>query len=78
MNDLVIVICIPHRHYVVRDDLHTGLEHLSLGGLNLPLTVDQQKIVLVDDVLFTGRTIRAAIQEIMDYGSLNGSAGAGR
>ena len=27
-----------------------------------------QKIVLVDDVLFTGRTIRAAIQEIMDYG----------
>ena len=51
-----------------RDDLYTGLEHLSLGGSNLPLTVDQQKIVLVDDVLFTGRTIRAAIQEIMDYG----------
>ena len=51
-----------------RDDLYTGLEHLSLGGSNLPLTVDGQKIVLVDDVLFTGRTIRAAIQEIMDYG----------
>ena len=51
-----------------RDDLYTGLEHLSLGGSNLPLTVDSQKIVLVDDVLFTGRTIRAAIQEIMDYG----------
>ena len=51
-----------------RDDLYTGLEHLSLGGSNLPLTVDRQKIVLVDDVLFTGRTIRAAIQEIMDYG----------
>ena len=51
-----------------RDDLYTGLEHLSLGGSNLPLTVDQQKIVLVDDVLFTGRTIRAAIQEVMDYG----------
>lgn len=51
-----------------RDDLYTGLEHLSLEGSNLPLTVDQQKILLVDDVLFTGRTIRAAIQEIMDYG----------
>lgn len=51
-----------------RDDLYTGLEHLSLGGSNLPLTVDGQRIVLVDDVLFTGRTIRAAIQEIMDYG----------
>ena len=34
-----------------RDDLYTGLEHLSLGGSNLPLTVDRQKIVLVDDVL---------------------------
>ena len=51
-----------------RDDLYTGLEHLSLGGSSLPLTVDQQKIVLVDDVVFTGRTIRAAIQEVMDYG----------
>lgn len=51
-----------------RDDLYTGLEHLSLGGSRLPLTVDGQKIVLVDDVLFTGRTIRASLQEIMDYG----------
>lgn len=51
-----------------RDDLYTGLEHLSLGGSKLPLTVDGQKIVLVDDVLFTGRTIRASLQEIMDYG----------
>ena len=49
-----------------RDDLYTGLEHLSLG-VQLPLTVDEQKIVLVDDVLFTGRTI-VMIQEVMDYG----------
>jgi pyrimidine operon attenuation protein/uracil phosphoribosyltransferase len=51
-----------------RDDLYTGLEHPSFGGSNLPLDLDGQRIVLVDDVLFTGRTIRAALQEIMDYG----------
>ena len=51
-----------------RDDLYTGLEHPTLGGSELPLTVEGQKIVLVDDVIFTGRTIRSAIQEIMDYG----------
>ena len=51
-----------------RDDLYSGLEHPTLGGTHLPLDIDGKKIVLVDDVLFTGRTIRAAIQEIMDYG----------
>lgn len=35
---------------------------------NLPFSVDDRHIVLVDDVLHTGRTIRAALNEIFDYG----------
>ena len=35
---------------------------------NLPFDVDDRHIVLVDDVLHTGRTIRAALNEIFDYG----------
>lgn len=34
----------------------------------IPLSVDNRHIVLVDDVLYTGRTIRAALNEIFDYG----------
>ena len=51
-----------------RDDLYSGLERPILANSNLPLSVDGMRLVLVDDVLFTGRTIRAALQEIMDYG----------
>ncbi len=51
-----------------RDDLYTGLEHPTFGGSNLPLTLEGKRILLVDDVLFTGRTIRSAMQELMDYG----------
>lgn len=51
-----------------RDDLYTGLEKPVLGDTDLPFDVDGCQIVLVDDVLFTGRTIRAAMDEILDYG----------
>ena len=51
-----------------RDDLYSGLERPILTHTNLPLSVDGLRLVLVDDVLFTGRTIRAALQEISDYG----------
>lgn len=51
-----------------RDDLYTGLENPSLGITRLPHSVDGARIVLVDDVLFTGRTVRAAVELIMDYG----------
>jgi len=34
----------------------------------LPFNIDDQHIILVDDVLHTGRTIRAALNEIFDYG----------
>ena len=51
-----------------RDDLYTGLEKPVLGETRLPINLGGQGIVLVDDVLFTGRTVRAALGEIMDYG----------
>lgn len=51
-----------------RDDLYTGLEKPVLGDTRLPFEVNGRAIVLVDDVLFTGRTVRAALDEIMDFG----------
>jgi len=35
---------------------------------DLPFTIDDREVILVDDVLFTGRTIRAALDALMDYG----------
>ena len=51
-----------------RDDLYTGLERPVLGHTSLPFQVDGTGVVLVDDVLFTGRTIRAALGELYDWG----------
>lgn len=51
-----------------RDDLYTGLEKPVLGETSLPFPVSGAGIVLVDDVLFTGRTVRAALDELWDYG----------
>lgn len=51
-----------------RDDLYTGLEKPVLGETVLPFTLTGQDIVLVDDVLFTGRTVRAALDVLNDYG----------
>jgi len=51
-----------------RDDLYTGLEKPVLGETDIPFNITGQGIVLVDDVLFTGRTVRAALNQLMDYG----------
>ncbi len=51
-----------------RDDLYTGLEKPVLGDTDLPFAVSGCGIVLVDDVLFTGRTVRAAMGEVWDFG----------
>ncbi|MBM4392643.1 MAG: bifunctional pyr operon transcriptional regulator/uracil phosphoribosyltransferase PyrR [Deltaproteobacteria bacterium] len=51
-----------------RDDLYTGLEKPVLGDTDLPFPVTGCGIVLVDDVLFTGRTVRAAMGEVWDFG----------
>lgn len=51
-----------------RDDLYTGFEKPVLGNTELPFEVSKSGIVLIDDVLFTGRTVRAALDELWDYG----------
>lgn len=51
-----------------RDDLYTGLEKPVLGETRLPIALSGCKVVVVDDVLFTGRTVRAALDVLMDYG----------
>lgn len=51
-----------------RDDLYTGLEKPLVGDTDLPFEVTGCGVVLVDDVLFTGRTIRAALGELHDFG----------
>ena len=51
-----------------RDDLTVLAEHPVVKGTDIPFSVQDKKIVLVDDVLYSGRTIRAAIDEIFDMG----------
>ncbi len=51
-----------------RDDLSQGRRWPVLRGTDIPFPVDGAEIVLVDDVLFTGRTIRAALNAICDLG----------
>jgi pyrimidine operon attenuation protein/uracil phosphoribosyltransferase len=50
-----------------RDDLATRLNP-EVHRTDLPFDLDGRCVVLVDDVLFTGRTIRAAMDALMDYG----------
>ena len=50
-----------------RDDFGTKLSPV-LHGSSLPFDMEGARVVLVDDVLFTGRTIRAALDALMDYG----------
>ena len=51
-----------------RDDLTLMHEHPVINGNDIPFSVHKKDIVLVDDVLYSGRTIRAAIDEIFDFG----------
>ena len=50
-----------------RDDL-CSRNDLSIGQTDIPFRLKDQKVILVDDVLFTGRTIRAAMGAVMDLG----------
>ena len=51
-----------------RDDLSILSEHPVVNATDLPFQVQDAKIVMVDDVLFTGRTARAAMDAICDMG----------
>lgn len=51
-----------------RDDLQLVSDAPIVEGTDINFDVNKKIIVLVDDVLYTGRTIRAAIEEILDFG----------
>ena len=51
-----------------RDDFTKIGLHPEVKPSQLPTGLDDKHIILVDDVLFTGRTVRAALNEIFDYG----------
>ncbi|OPY90791.1 MAG: Bifunctional protein PyrR [Syntrophaceae bacterium PtaU1.Bin231] len=51
-----------------RDDLLTTNRKPRLGKTDIPLSLENRKVVLVDDVLFTGRTTRAAMDALIDFG----------
>lgn len=51
-----------------RDDLSKKTFQPQLKRTDIPFSIDGRKVVLVDDVLYTGRTIRAAMDALIDFG----------
>jgi pyrimidine operon attenuation protein/uracil phosphoribosyltransferase len=51
-----------------RDDLQTVGPRPVVGPTNIPVDIDGKHVVIVDDVLYTGRTVRAALDELADFG----------
>lgn len=51
-----------------RDDLTTVSTHPVVKPTELPDSIDDKVVVLVDDVLYTGRTVRAAMDALVDFG----------
>lgn len=52
-----------------RDDIRETADHAVLNGTDVPFSVEGKVVVLVDDVLFTGRTVRAAMQAVIGLGT---------
>ena len=65
-----------------RDDLTTLYDQPQLKGASLPVDINGKLVVLVDDVIYTGRTVRAALDALVDQGRhgshLFGGAGGPR
>ncbi len=51
-----------------RDDIKTHVQKQVIGQTNIPFDITDKTIILVDDVLFTGRSIRAALDALIDFG----------
>ncbi len=51
-----------------RDDLQTIAKQPVVRSTQIPVSIVEKHVILVDDVLYTGRTIRAAMDEIIDFG----------
>ena len=51
-----------------RDDFRTGNTLLRANETDIEFSLEHKRIVLVDDVLYTGRTIRSALDALLDFG----------
>ncbi|MGB7542417.1 MAG: bifunctional pyr operon transcriptional regulator/uracil phosphoribosyltransferase PyrR [Burkholderiales bacterium] len=51
-----------------RDDFDTAGLHHQVKPSQIPFDVNDRHVIVVDDVLYTGRTVRAAMNELFDYG----------
>lgn len=51
-----------------RDDLRRRPDHPKVERTEIPFPLTDKRVILVDDVLFTGRSIRAALDGLMDFG----------
>jgi pyrimidine operon attenuation protein/uracil phosphoribosyltransferase len=51
-----------------RDDVSMGLPRPLVGRTEISFSLRDKKVLLVDDVLYTGRTVRAAMDALMDFG----------
>lgn len=51
-----------------RDDFGRRRLKSSLGRSNVPVSLSDRVVILVDDVMYTGRSVRAALDAVMDYG----------
>lgn len=51
-----------------RDDLTQVSEQPVVHATEIPFDIERKKIILVDDVLYTGRTVRCALDALIDYG----------
>ena len=49
-----------------RDDVRQGLHNVN--QTDIPFSIENKNVILIDDVLYTGRTIRAALDALLDYG----------
>lgn len=51
-----------------RDDFAVGLPRPLVGKTEIPFPLNDKRVILIDDVLFTGRTVRAAMDALIDFG----------
>jgi len=70
INDIegIVIPCGMMDITLYRDDWTRISSHPVVKTTNISFSVDKKQIILVDDVLFTGRTIRAAMDAVIDFG----------
>lgn len=70
INDIegIVIPCGMMDITLYRDDWTRISSHPVVKTTNISFTVDKRQIILVDDVLFTGRTVRSAMDAVIDFG----------